>query len=133
MIRYLNYKLIVLCLLTVAWGCAHYGQHVSPESMADKTEVESYLASRSAAYYHFMRSRQLLYQNRVKQALAELELAAAADPEAPYLFAELASFYLRQGESSQALAAAERARNLDPSSIKVRMMLGGLYSSLEWP
>jgi tetratricopeptide (TPR) repeat protein len=71
--------------------------------------MESHLTSRSEAYYHFIRSRQLLYQNRVKEALAELEFAAAADPEEPYLFAELASFYLRQGENAKALTAAEKA------------------------
>ena len=108
MIRNLNYKLIASILLSLVWSCAHYGQNVSVGNKvtAEKPEMESYLTSRSEAYYHFIRSRQLLYQNRVKEALAELEFAAAADPEEPYLFAELASFYLRQGENAKALTAA---------------------------
>ena len=135
MFKYLNFKLIALILLSFVSGCAHYGQSVSQGTKVkgEQPQGEPYLTARSDAYYHFIRSRQLLYQNRVKEALAELELATAADPEDPYLFSELASFYLRQGEGSKALAAAERARNLDPSSIKVRMMLGGLYSSLNQP
>ena len=133
MIRYLNHKLVALPLFLLVWSCAHYGQDGSLLSKAGRQEVQSYLSSRSEAYYHFTKSRQLLYQNRIQEALEELEFAAEADPEAPYLFAELASFYLRQGESAKALAAAERARNLDPSSIRVRMMLAGLYGSLNQP
>ena len=135
MSRNLNYKLIASVLLSLVWSCAHYGQSGpgGDRVAAESSEIQSYLTSRSEAYYHFIRSRQLLYQNQLEEALAELEFAATADPEAPYLFAELASFYLRQGQNAKALAAAERARSLDPSSIKARMMLAGLYSSLNQP
>ena len=44
---------------------------------------------------------------------------------------ELATFYLRQGQNTKAVEAAEKARNLDPQSIQTRMMLAGLYSSLK--
>ncbi|NIQ89267.1 MAG: hypothetical protein GWN93_09395 [Deltaproteobacteria bacterium] len=81
------------------------------EIAAQEARAKLHLSSRTDAYYHFLRSRRLLYENRVKEALTELEIAAEADPGAAYLFVELATFYLRQGENTKAVEAAERARS----------------------
>ena len=125
--------LIALLVLSLLWGCALSGRKVATEEeiTARQERAKLHLSSRTDAYYHFLRSRQLLYQNRVKEALSELEIAAEADPGAAYLFVELATFYLRQGQNAEAVEAAQRARNLDPQSIKTRMMLAGLYSGLK--
>ena len=133
--RCLNLTQISFILGVLLWGCALSGKNVplSEKSTAEQTYASPYISLRSQAYNHFLRSRQHLYQNRMNEAVAELEMAVAADPDSPYLFLELASFYLRQSRNAEALAAAEKAKSLDPNSVKARMLLAGLYSTLKQP
>ena len=101
--RYSAFILIALLVLSPFWSCALTGQKAATEKeiAAQQARAKPHLSSRTDAYYHFLRSRQLLYQNRVKEALTELEIAAEADPGAAYLFGELATFYLRQGQNAR--------------------------------
>ena len=124
---------VVLGLLL--WGCVPSGQKMvlSEKYAEEPTDGSQYLSSRSEAYYHYLKSRQHLHLNSVDEVVAELEMAAAADPDSPQLLIELASFYVRQGQNTKALETAEKARSLAPGSIKGRMLLAGLYSTLKQP
>ena len=67
------------------WGCSLTGQKVplGGDYAAKHPPASQYLSPRSEAYYHFLRYRQYLVQNRMNEAVVELEKAAAADAEAP--------------------------------------------------
>jgi hypothetical protein len=84
-----NLILIALIVLSLTWACAPSRNTVSGEQKVavEGEDTEIYQSPRNKAYYHFLRSRELLYQNRVDEALNELEMAASEDPAAAFLFA----------------------------------------------
>lgn len=128
-VRFLPLAALLAAFLS---GCAL----TRPAVPADRTPApaaarqEGHLPGKGEAYYRFLKSSYLLDHDREQEALAELERAAAADPESPELLADLSSLYLRDGNREAALAAVQRAAELDPTSVETHMLLAGLYASL---
>ena len=67
---------------------------------------------KAQALYEFMMARRLEASGDTAGALASLERAKKLDPASGEILAEMAGFYQRQNRVSDAVAAAEQAREL---------------------
>jgi tetratricopeptide (TPR) repeat protein len=87
-------------------------------------------AQSAEAYYEFLLARRLEAQGDQAGALAALGRAAAADPRAAEVRAEIASFQLRRNQRAEAEAAAREALVLDGDSLEAHRVLGVLYAAM---
>src|SRR5688572_13365440 len=75
-------------------------------------------------YFDFLMARRLESQGDNAGALAALERAAAADPQAAEVRAEIASFQLRRNQRDPAEKAAREAIALDETNAEAHRVLG---------
>jgi len=80
------------------------------------------------AYLAFLMARRLEAEGNNDGALASLERAAAADPSAAEIYAEMAAFHMRQDQAGPAEQAAKKAIGLDPDSVGGNRALGLIYA-----
>ncbi len=76
---------------------------------------------------HFLVARDLELGGEIEQATEAYARALAADPDSTYLLRKLAELSARQNRIEDALAYAERARELEPDDLGTRLFLGTLY------
>jgi tetratricopeptide (TPR) repeat protein len=107
---------VSLSLLVPAWSVAQPASAASPPFSAQ-------------AYYEFMLARHLENQGDEAGALEALKRAEATDPKSPEIKAELAAMFARQDKPTEAVAAAEKALELDPNSIEANRILGLIYAA----
>ena len=81
------------------------------------------------AYYDFLMARRLEAQGDNTAALAALERAAAADPKAAEVKAEIASFQLRRSKRDEAEKAAREAIALDDKNTEGHKVLGLIFAA----
>ncbi len=81
------------------------------------------------AYYDFLMARRLEAQGDNPGALAALERAAAADPKAAEVKAEIASFQLRRSKREEAEKAAREAIALDEENTEGHKVLGLIFAA----
>src|SRR5687768_5155368 len=81
------------------------------------------------AYYDFLMARRLEAQGDNTGALAALERAAAADPKAAEVKAEIASFQLRRSKRDEAEKAAREAIALDDENTEGHKVLGLIFAA----
>ena len=86
-------------------------------------------AQTADSYYDFLMARRLEAQGDNTGALAALERAAAADPRAGEVKAEIASFQLRRGKRDEAEKAAREAIVLDDTNTEAHRVLGLIYAA----
>jgi tetratricopeptide (TPR) repeat protein len=80
-------------------------------------------------YYDFIMARHLESEGDTRGALAALQRAAAAAPKVADIRAEIAGYYLRQNNATEAERAASEALRLDPNSIDAHRVLGLLAAA----
>lgn len=80
-------------------------------------------------YFEFLMARRLEAQGDNAGALAALERAAAADPKAAEVRAEIASFQLRRNQRDPAEKAAREAIALDENNAEGHRVLGLIYAA----
>jgi tetratricopeptide (TPR) repeat protein len=81
------------------------------------------------AYFEFLMARRLEAMGDTAGALAALERAAAADPKAAEVKAEIASFHLRRSKREEAEKAAREAIALDDNNTEAHRVLGLLFAA----
>lgn len=104
----------------VLWSSVAVAQPVPSPPPADTT---------AQAYFEFLLARRLEGQGETAAALEALKRALALDPTSGELHAELAGFYARQNNGTDAVAAAEQALKFDPDNVEAHRMLGLIYSA----
>jgi tetratricopeptide (TPR) repeat protein len=87
-------------------------------------------APSAEAYYEFLLGRHFESEGQVDDAIAAHVKAAALDPEAAELPAELASLYARLGRFKEAIASAEAALKIAPDNVEAHRVLGTIYASM---
>jgi tetratricopeptide (TPR) repeat protein len=87
------------------------------------------VAQSGGSYYDFLMARRLESQGDNTGALAALERAAAADPRAAEVKAEIASFQLRRSKRDEAEKAAREAIALDDENTEGHKVLGLIYAA----
>lgn len=85
--------------------------------------------ARAQAMYEFMMARRLESTGDGAGALAALERARTLDPKSAEISAEIAGYYFRQERATEAVAAAERALQLDKNNEEAHHTLGSIYST----
>jgi tetratricopeptide (TPR) repeat protein len=86
-------------------------------------------AAASNAYYEFLMARRLESEGNIQGALAALERAAATDPGAAEIRAEIAAFHLRRNQRPEAEKAAKAALALDEKNVEGNRALGLIYAA----
>lgn len=88
----------------------------------------------SDAYYQFLLGRHLAGEGEVEGAIKAFQQAAASDPLASEIPAELASLYFRLNRPKEAIAAAEAAVTISSDTFEAHRVLGMIYAArLEGP
>lgn len=82
----------------------------------------------SDGYYHFLLGRHLAGEGDTEGAIKALQQAAAADPSASEIPAELASLYFRLNRPKDAMAAAEAALKISGENFEAHRILGMIYA-----
>jgi tetratricopeptide (TPR) repeat protein len=80
-------------------------------------------------YLEFMLARRLEQAGDTKGAQAALQRAAAADPSSAELRAEMAAFFMRQNEASEAEKAGREALARDAENVEAHRVLGLVYAA----
>ena len=78
----------------------------------------------ATSYFEFLMARRLEGQGDAKGALAALERAAAGDPSAAEIPAEIAAFHLRRNDRDAAEKAARAALAIDEKNVEANRVLG---------
>jgi tetratricopeptide (TPR) repeat protein len=81
------------------------------------------------AYNQFLRAHLLEDASDVEGAIAAYKRAMQSDPTASDIAADLASLYLKENRSNEAMAAAEQALKISPTNREAHRVLGTLYAS----
>ena len=79
------------------------------------------------AYFQFLLAQRFERMGDQAGALAALNRAAAADPAAAGVRAEIAAFYLRRNQRNEAESAALQALKLDDATVEAHRVLGLVY------
>ena len=108
----------VLTLLVVA------GEPAAAQEPASAPAPAARRPANAGAMYEFLLARRAEAEDNVAAAQSALEWAVALDPRAAELHAELAGFHARQNHPSEAVASAQRAIALDPTSEEGHRILG---------
>jgi tetratricopeptide (TPR) repeat protein len=77
-------------------------------------------------YYHFLMARHLESEGDMSGALAALQRAAAADPRAAEIHAEMALLQYRRNERDEAEKAAKTALSIDSANLEANRVMGFL-------
>ncbi|MBW2085521.1 MAG: tetratricopeptide repeat protein [Deltaproteobacteria bacterium] len=86
---------------------------------------------RAAAYYYFMLSNLSLAAGKAQLGLEYLNTARQIDPESAFLEGELAYYYLRGGQSAEALKHARSAVAKNPDYRPARLLLAGFLKAMK--
>ena len=84
--------------------------------------------ARAQAMYEFMMARRYEAAGDTAGSLSALQRAEKLDPQSAEIAAEVAGFYYRQNQASEAITAAERALKLDKENVEAHNTLGTLYA-----
>lgn len=77
--------------------------------------------------YDYLVGRQFEFDGQIDEAYAAYQRAIAKDPGAALLFRTVAELLARNGRVDEALPYAERAHQLEPDDVNLRLFLGTLY------
>lgn len=80
------------------------------------------------SYYNFLMGRHLEGEDNIQGALAALERAAAADPKAAEVRAEIARIHYRRENRDESEKAAKAALAIDDKNFEANRILGLIYS-----
>jgi len=80
------------------------------------------------SYYNFLMGRHLEGEDNIQGALAALERAAAADPKAAEVRAEIARLHYRRENRDESEKAAKAALAIDDKNFEANRILGLIYS-----
>ncbi|MEW5977134.1 MAG: tetratricopeptide repeat protein [Acidobacteriota bacterium] len=105
------------------------GLYVAKEGSASVTPVaeDVKVSPLADAYYHFSLGRTLEESGAFIKAVDEYRKAIEKDPNAPDLYLELASAYLRHRRVQAAVQEVENALKLDPNYVDAHELLGNIY------
>lgn len=95
-----------------------------------QTESSPSPASKAEAYYQFMLGRHLEGEDELEQSIAAFQKAAALDPTAAEVPAELAALYQRQGRLKDATVSAQAALKIDPANVTAHRILGIVFATM---
>jgi tetratricopeptide (TPR) repeat protein len=110
-------RVVVAVLLLAAAPAGASAQAPTPTSAA------------ADPYYEFLLARHLEGDGDNAGALAALQRAAAADPMSAEVRAEIASFYMRRSQRSDAEKAAREAIAIDAGNVEANRVLGLLAAA----
>jgi len=111
--------ILLLVLLLVAGGCASWapGEGSRPSPALEEAPPE----------LDFLVGRDLEAEGHLQEALEAYTRALSKDPESVYLLKRAAELSARQNRLAEAVVYAERALELEPDNVGVRLFLGTLY------
>ncbi|MFO7568669.1 MAG: tetratricopeptide repeat protein [Smithellaceae bacterium] len=113
--------LIVFCM----GGCASVpAPRLAPQAPQDG---ESFSGK---AAYHFSMAILLKQDGDLTGAVLEMQKALGADPDSPYLIAEMIALYIENSEADRARKLGEEALEKYPEATRIRSIMGGLYFHL---
>ena len=96
---------------------------------AQPTARQPRFEDRAAAYHAFVLGRSLEGVGDIDGAVAAYERAAALDPAASDIWAELAALYARRNRPDEAIAAGNAALERDPDNAEAHRTLGLVYAA----
>jgi len=110
---------LLLALLFVTGGCASWvpGEGSRPSVSPEEAPPE----------LDFLVGRDLEVEGRLPEALEAYTRALSKDPGSVYLLKRVAELSARQNRLPEAVVYAERALDLEPDNLGVRLFLGTLY------
>ena len=105
----------------------------TPPGQAPAKSPAAQPAKTAEAYFQFMLGRSYEADGEVDLAVKAFRAAAAADPAAAEIRAELAALFARQNNAREAIVEAEAALKLDAGNREAHKVLGLVYSALARP
>ncbi|HEY7791692.1 MAG TPA: tetratricopeptide repeat protein [Vicinamibacterales bacterium] len=116
---------VASCLLAMFMAGAGASAQTPAGSPPDAaTPSQTAEARRADAYYQFVHAQQLETDGDAAGAITAFERAAALDPTAAAIPAELATLYMKQGRLSEATDSAQAAIKIDPANVDAHRVLG---------
>jgi tetratricopeptide (TPR) repeat protein len=113
---------------SVAYGAPGQSR---PEPASAPVPLATTAGARVAdAYEQYLLARHLERQDDIEGAVAAYKRAAALDPAAAAVPAELAALYMRQNRVSEAMSAAEQALRISPATAEAHRVLGTIFAAL---
>jgi tetratricopeptide (TPR) repeat protein len=82
---------------------------------------------RADSYYHFSLARLADADDRFEDAISEYKKALDLDPKNSTIYSQMAQSYLRNSKPEEAIAAANKAVEIDRDNIDAHMLLSQIY------
>jgi len=109
--------------LLVGWACAGPQRPAPPPARPAAPTVEE----RIRAYEHYLHARLHIESTQTEPAIAELQVAIAADPNDPHLRVELARLFHARGRVMPALTQCALAQRAAPRFAPVHLLQGVIH------
>jgi tetratricopeptide (TPR) repeat protein len=124
-------RLGVLCVfLAGSVAMAEAGQRTRQPRSNSAPETSSSSGGVAEAYDQYLRGRLLEREENIDGAIAAFKRAAALDPTAGDVLAELSALYMRQNRVAEAMTTAEQALKVSADSVEAHRVLGTVYAAL---
>jgi tetratricopeptide (TPR) repeat protein len=115
-----------LCAAASLLACAALRPLATSGAADEQAEVIEPLSPPAAATAAYLRGRLFLLEGRTREALTQLEKAAAIEPDSVAIQSGLAQAWRRLGDNARSLEHAEIAFKLDPEDRELRREYIGL-------
>lgn len=120
---------VLVAVLGASAPLAAAGQSTSAPARTPQTAPAS--QDRTAdAYAQFLQAHAFGDAGKIDEAIAAYKRAAALDPTAATIPAELAELYANENRAAEAQTAAEQAIKIDPDNKQAHRILGQIYAGL---
>ena len=121
---------VLLVLFTGGVAVTASAQRGRQARGASPPATTSASATVAEAYDQYLLGHRLERQDNIDGAIAAYKRAAALDPTAAEVHAELAGLYMRQNRVSDAMTAAEQALKIAPANVEAHRVLGTIYAAI---
>jgi hypothetical protein len=110
-----------------AYNAGRFATAILSFERAYEANPDSKVVLRNLCNAHQAAASKFAEENEFKQAIRHLELAIGIDPENPTPLLQLGSYYLRQGQVSDAIFRLEEAIEIRPGLLDAHQLLGEAY------
>lgn len=132
------------CIMPMLAACASGGMpHGAPRPPVAEKTAEGELRAASPAdaaaravaeregYARYLGAQMLINENKLPEALEELNKAKKADPNALSVYLDMSRISLAMGKYRDAVDAAQAGLVIDPNHVQLNALLGGIYHSFK--